>query len=806
MSKTFKAIAIVLALLVGMAIIAVGIFAATFDPNYYKPQLIRLVAEKKQRTLAIPGEIKLSFFPRLGAQLGPASLSEHNGEAEFASFKEARVSLALMPLLRKQLVVDRISIDGLQAHIRRNADGTTNFDDLLAKETPAEETPAQPAKEPFAFDISGVDISNAHVRFDDLQAKRHIELANLDLETGKIANGVPSQLQLAADVKSSAPAVDARVAAKSGFSFDLDSQHYILRDADAEVKGKLLDFTDALLRFTGNADLQPAARRFALDGVKLDASGRLKAQSLELRMEAPKLALTDKAASGGQLKGEARLDEGARKITANFSVPAFEGSPQAFKLPSVALDVAIKEDKLDATAKLAGSVSGDIDKLLFQSPQLKLALAGRQGDTAIDGNLTTPLRADLKTKRIDLSNIAAAFVLPNPGGGSMKLNAAGSARADLAKSSLNAALKGKLDESSFDAKFGMASFSPAAYSFDIDIDRIDADRYLARAEEASPAQPATGKPAAGKPARGKPADEAGTAPGKPIDLSGLRELRARGTLKVGALTIHNIKASKLRATLRAGDGKIEINPLAANLYGGSASGSMSATASKAPRFALKQNLSGIDVGPLLKDAIDKNPIDGRGNVALDVTSAGGGFEQIKKSLDGSARLELRNGAVHGVNVAQAIRRAKAKIGELRGQAAAETGTGSAAEKTDFSELNGSFRITDGVAHNDDLSIKSPLLRVGGAGDIDLGAERLDYLAKVTVVSTLKGQGGAELESLKGVTIPVRLSGPFTAIGWRIDFAGLVREAAKEKIEEKKSEIREKAREKLQEELKGLFGR
>ncbi|HCY63961.1 MAG TPA: hypothetical protein DHV59_14255 [Oxalobacteraceae bacterium] len=801
MSKTLKIIAIVLALLVGMAIIAVGIFAATFDPNYYKPQLIRLVAEKKQRTLAIPGEIKLSFFPRLGAQLGPASLSEHNGEAEFASFKEARVSLALMPLLRKQLVVDRISIDGLQAHIRRNADGTTNFDDLLAKETPAEETTEQPAREPFAFDISGVDISKAHVRFDDLQAKRHIELTNLDLETGKIANGVPSQLQLAADVKSSAPAVDARVAAKSGFSFDLDSQHYILRDADAEVKGKLLDFTDALLRFTGNADLQPAARRFALDGVKLDASGRLKAQSLELRMEAPKLALTDKAASGGQLKGEARLVEGARKITANFSVPAFEGSPQAFKLPSVALDVAIKEDRLDATAKLAGSVSGDIDKLLFQSPQLKLALAGRQGDTAIDGNLTTPLSADLKTKRIDLSNIAAAFSLPNPGGGSMKLNAAGSARVDLAKSSLTTALKGKLDESSFDAKFGMASFSPAAYSFDIDIDRIDADRYLAKAGDASPAQQT-----AGKPARGKSADEAGAAPGKPIDLSALRELRARGTLKVGALTIHNIKASKLRATLRAGDGKIEINPLAANLYGGSASGSMSATASKAPRFALKQNLSGIDVGPLLKDAIDKNPIDGRGNVALDVTSAGGGFEQIKKSLDGSARLELRNGAVHGVNVAQAIRRAKAKIGELRGQAAAETGTGSAAEKTDFSELNGSFRITDGVAHNDDLSIKSPLLRVGGAGDIDLGAERLDYLAKVTVVSTLKGQGGAELESLKGVTIPVRLSGPFTAIGWRIDFAGLVREAAKEKIEEKKSEIREKAREKLQEELKGLFGR
>lgn len=803
MQKIVKIIAIVLAVLVALAAIAAGIFAATFNPNDYKPQLIRWVAEKKQRTLAIPGDIKLSFFPKLGAQLGQVSLSEHKGSGEFASFNQARVSLALMPLLRRQLVVDRVSLDGLQARLRRNADGSTNFDDLLAQEQPASEPqPDQPPAEQFGFNISGIDIRDAQVSLDDLQAKRRVELADLDLETGKIANGVPSQLTLSTNVKSSAPVVDARVAMKTGFTIDLAQKHYILEGADAEIKGKLLDFTDALLRFSGDADLLPEAKRFALEGVKFFASARRAAQALELRVEAPKLVLTDKGVSGGKLSGDAKLVEGARNISATFSAPSFEGSPQAFRVPTVALDVAIKEGKLDATARVAGSVSGDIDKLLFQSPQLKLALAGKQGDTAIDGTLSTPLNANLKTKRIDLPSIVAAFALPNPGGGSLKLNAAGNASVDLAKSSLNTALKGKLDESSFDAKFGMAPFSPAAYTFAIDIDRINADRYLgkggAAAPASAPAKPA-GKPAGAAPGAGGPAAQG-------IDLSALRDLRARGTLNVGALTLHNIKAAKLRATLRAGDGKLEISPLTANLYGGSASGSVSATASKAPRFALKQSLTGIDVGPLLKDAIDKQPIDGRGNVALDVTSAGGGFDQIKKSLNGSARLELRDGAVHGINVAQSIRKAKAKIGELRGQQADETGTGSVAEKTDFSELTGSFRIANGVARNDDLSLKSPLIRLGGAGDIDLGAERLDYLAKVTVVSTLQGQGGPELQALKGLTIPVRLSGPFTAIGWRIDFAGLAKEAAKAKIEEKKTEIKEKAREKLQDKLKGLFGK
>ncbi|MGE5648765.1 MAG: AsmA-like C-terminal region-containing protein, partial [Bacillota bacterium] len=141
----------------------------------------------------------------------------------------------------------------------------------------------------------------------------------------------------------------------------------------------------------------------------------------------------------------------------------------------------------------------------------------------------------------------------------------------------------------------------------------------------------------------------------------------------------------------------------------------------------------------------------------------------------------------------------------------------AAEKTDFSELSGSFRIANGVAHNDDLSIKSPLMRIGGSGDIDLGAERLDYLVRATVVQSLQGQGGPELQALRGVTVPVRLSGPFAALGWRIDFAGMASELAKQRIDEKKEEVKSKAQKALEEEkakvqdqlkdqLKGLFGR
>jgi AsmA protein len=797
MPKAVKYLSIAVVALIGLALAAVGIIAATFNPNDYKPLIVKLVQEKKQRTLAIPGDIKLTFFPKIGADLGKVSLSEHKGSAEFVSIDSARVSLELIPLLSKQLVVDRVKIDGLHANIRRFKDGSTNFDDLLSKE----EGSGQQVK----FNIDSVSISRARISFDDQQARRKVEIGALDLETGRIANGADSKLTLNADVKSNNPAIDAKVAIKAGFRFDLDRKHYTLSGADAEIKGSLAGYSDLVLKAGGDADLKPEDKRFVLKGVKLSVLGKRGAQAIDARIEAPDLAITDAKVSGGNLGGQILLTEGRRVVAANFGAPSFEGSPQAFRVPSLTVDATVKEDKLDAKIGIAGSFNGDIDKLLFNSPQIKLSLSGRQGDTALDGSLSTPLTVNLKTSVIDAPGINAAFVLPNPAGGVLKLAASGRAGINLDKQTVTSAFKGKLDDSSFDARLGMSKFSPAAYTFDIDIDRLDLDRYKAKPDGAVQKTSAAAEPAKS------------ATPHKPFDLSALRELRANGSVRVAALKVENIKGSSVRADIKAAGGRLDINPLSAALYGGNTSGSMSAVASAPPHFALRQNLTGVNVGPLLKDAIGKEQLEGRGNVQLDVTADGATFAEMKKKLNGSARLELHDGAVRGINVAQTVRSAKAKIGAIKGGETPQSGTGSTAEKTDFSELSGSFRINNGVAHNDDLSVKSPLIRVGGTGDVDLANERLDYLAKATVVNNLQGQGGPELQALKGLTVPVRLSGPFSAIGWKVDFEGLVGDMARQKIDEKKEEVRSKAQEAIDKEkskvqdqikdrLKGLLGK
>lgn len=782
MPKVAKYFLLGLAFLFVVAAGSIAFIAATFDPNAHKPRIIALVQEQKQRTLTIPGDIRLSFFPKISADLGRVSLSERNASTQFASVESAKVSFALLPLLSRQLIVDRVEIKEFNAQLRRTKDGTTNFDDLLSKQ----ESSGQPVR----VDIHSVTIANGRIALDDRMARREIEITDLNLQTGRIANTVPGNAQVTARIRSTDPQVDASLVVKTKFNFDLDRKRYAFDALEGEFKGAALGITDLLVHVAGNVDSQPETRQFGLAGLKLSATGKQAGRPLALSLDAPKLIMAGDKLHGGKVLGEARLFSSGRNLDITLLLPAFEGTRQAFQLPALTLAATLKDATTDAKVTVAGSLAGDFDQLLFSSPALIATLSGKQGATTIVGTISTGITANLQFGRIDLAGITIDVTLPNPSGGTMKLGASGSALAELNQQTMGAKLRGKLDDSSFDATLGLVGYAPAAYTFDINIDKLDADRYRAR----TPVDATQGK--------ARPADQ----PEKPIDLSALRQLQASGNLRVGSLKAENIRLSNLRLSMKAGGGQVDINPLSASLYGGIMTGAVGVVAAAPAKFLVRQSLSGINLGPLLKDAIGKDPVEGRGNVMLDVATEGGLAAQLKKNLNGKVEVALRDGAVKGFNIGQIIRIARSRIGELGGAAPTQSGTGNVAEKSDFSELTGSFNIVRGVARNQDLRAKSPLLRVEGEGNIDIGEDRLDYLVKTTIVSTLQGQGGPELQALKGLTVPVRLSGPFTSIGYQVDFTSIAENLVRKQLDSRQDEIKGRVEDQLKGKLKGLFGR
>src|SRR5437868_13176201 len=99
-------------------------------------------------------------------------------------------------------------------------------------------------------------------------------------------------------------------------------------------------------------------------------------------------------------------------------------------------------------------------------------------------------------------------------------------------------------------------------------------------------------------------------------------------------------------------------------------------------------------------------------------------------------------------------------------------------------MTASFTSRNGVAHNEDLDVKAPLFRISGKGDIDVGNSRIDYVTNATVVASTKGQGGADLGQLSGLTVPVHLVGPFDALKYQVDYAAAATNLAKSKAGER----------------------
>lgn len=703
---------------VGIAVAGAAYLAATFDPNDYKDRIIQAVKESKQRDLRLDGNITLAFFPSIGAKVGKVSLSEFNSDQQFAAIDSAHVSLALLPLLSGQAVVNEVTVSGLQATLVKRKDGTTNIDDLLGtaeKKTgkPRADSGETGGKQPVRLDIAAVSIEKTGLTYRDETSGAQYAVKDLNLHTGRIASGVPVKVDLSAKVQANQPKLDIDTRLKTTLSFDLDRQQYRLEGLDLQAGGAALDIIGLNVKAGGNVDADLSKQEFGTRQFSLNASGTKAGDTFEIALNAPSLSIARDKFSGDRL----------------------------------ALDLGLKQPEQAFRVKLSSLLSGNIE-----ARQFKL------GDLVVAVNAT-------------------GDKLPNK---SVSSEMKGSVQVDTVKETVQANLAGGLLQSQVKARVGVNGFADPAISFDVDIDQFDADPYLPKKSANAPQQ--SGAPAAG-------------AAEQPLDLSALRKLKLDGSLRIGALKVANVKSSNVRLDIKARNGLVNIAPLSANLYQGSMKGSLSVNAKATPLISVNQSLAGVNVAALTRDAADFDTLEGKGNIGMNLTMRGDTVGAMKKALNGTMSLNLADGAIKGINIAKAMR-------EFGKGGAAKTQGANSAEKTDFSELKASFRVNNGVAHNDDLSLKSPLLRLSGNGDIDIGNDRMDYTAKATLVKTLEGQGGKD--NLAGVTVPVRVSGPFAGLKYTLDFGAMVSEAAKQKVEAKKEEVKTRLQEQLKGGLKGLF--
>lgn len=292
------------------------------------------------------------------------------------------------------------------------------------------------------------------------------------------------------------------------------------------------------------------------------------------------------------------------------------------------------------------------------------------------------------------------------------------------------------------------------------------------------------------------------------DLSALKTLDVAGTIIIDKFKANNAKMQNVTSVFSVNRGVLKLTKFRSDLYDGAIDMSATLDARKAtPTYSIKQSIKGVKVAPLLTDVMGESLIEGSGNMALNVSGKSLKPSALKQNLKGKASINFADGAVNGVNIPLLIRTTYAKIKGEKVKGSEE------AEKTDFSALTADFYLSKGNATTKNIKMVSPLLRIHGEGSANYVNETANMLIKTSIVGTLKGQGGKDIDDLKDVTIPIRITGPWAKPKYKLEFDDVMQQKAKKEIDRGIEKLEEKYGDKIKDEkvkeaanklLKGLF--
>jgi AsmA protein len=404
------------------------------------------------------------------------------------------------------------------------------------------------------------------------------------------------------------------------------------------------------------------------------------------------------------------------------------------------------ENRIDG---IAGLATIDADR------NMKFAGIARTGDH--------PLKFDIKAAvpsgPVERQNVPVEMTFEAPGLLSGPLTSKAEVRMNGSVAMING-LSGSLGDGAFNGWASVDLSSKPLVKLDLDFQRLD----ISWAKTPS------------DPARQGWSDT-------PFNLTGLNYVDAQARMSAAQVTIGDAQfaTTAIEATLAGGVLKASVSNL--GTYGGQASGEVIVDASSgSPNYAMHCDIVGVRALPLLSSLAEFDKIDGKMQAKIAAKSSGGSQHAIMSNMSGTAFVIFQDGQIRGLNIAQMIRNLTAST--LSGwQEQKEQGT-------DLTQLSASFKIERGLATTTDLNLVGPLVKVTGAGTIDLGTKQIGFRVEPQLVMTTEGQG--RTADPVGFGIPVMLSGPWSGPRIYPDMQGVL-------------DNPDAAYAKLREMGKGLFG-
>ncbi|PMR77224.1 AsmA family protein [Billgrantia endophytica] len=703
-----------------VVVVAAVVYVTTFlDPEDFKPRLIEVVREHSGMELTLDGPFTWSFYPRLGVSVErvESRLPEQSEEAApFLAFDKAEVSLAFAPLLRGEIAIEGLTLDGMRLRLERDEEGQGNWETLLQRlderregaESALAPASAGPSLEGsnlgVALNIASVQVRNGAVRFRDLGAEREWVLEEVGL------SGTNVNPERAFPLKT---------------SFRLSTY--------AALDWRELERPPGLaseISLEGRVRLALAERRYVMESVQLGTSTRL--GGVEGRQQVD--------LAGQQLVldlSRQRLHMQDGRLDTVLQHPGLGDNPLpltlAFVLDADLVDYTAQLRELQLTGpdnlRLSGSLNlANLDEAPSYSGQVSLAplslrpwltrlgqLPQMAGPGALsDVALTSPVRGDLS--RFELSGLTLV-----------------------------------LDDSTFTGRFA-SSFDGSMVDVALQGDRLDLDNYLPPPDTAD--QSASRGTFLGV-SLAHAADESDAAPLLPTEW--LADVALDGVLELERLRLMGLDFSDVELAFSGSEGQQRLERFASRFYGGELEVNGGLDLTHEPiQWRLTPSLSRVRLEPLLQAlSRDDSPAPLRGRLTLggELQSRDNTWPALKRNLNGQLSGHVEEGAVLDVNVSE----------ELCTVAAMFEGkemTSDWSDDTRFERAEASLRISDGVSRSDDILIVIPGIELAGTGELDLVTERFDLRAAARFVDGADAACSVN-PRLERVPLPMRCSGHYT---------------------------------------------
>lgn len=672
--------------ILAIAAVAAVVYVTTFlDPEDFKPRLTAVVEEQTGLNLLLDGPITWSFYPRIGVSVERARawLPEQSpDEASFAAIERAEVSVAFAPLLRGDIAVDGLTLDGMRLNLERNSEGEGNWQPLLerlAEQSSDANAVLAPASAGLHADasnlsvvlnIASVEVKGADVRFRDEQRQALWRVQSLNI-SGSNVNPMRSFPLKAMFTLTKHNRLDAEA---------LERTPELTSDVSLDTRLRL-GLEDERLTLE-NAQLTTRTRR----------AGESEPQQLSLKTAETVIRLSEQRLTMSDGMVEARLRhpehwQGSLALALAFGLESNWGAQTA----------QLKDAQLTGPDGLRVAGHLTIEQLL-DAPQYQ-------------GQLTVSpftLRPWLSRAGITLNTASDAALsdvaMTSPVEGDMQ-------HVSLPRLSL------VVDSSTFTGA-ATAAFDGTQLRFTLEGDSLNLDHYL-------PSQTAVKQAS-----RGVLRNAFAHTDHVLLPQTWLSTLHLEGDLQLEQLTLAALTFEEPRLGLRGANGVHALAAFESRFYGGelSATGSIDAS-EEVLQWQISPHISNVQVAPLIETLSDEDaPLRGRFNLEGALTTRGNSRDVLVSNLNGQLTARLNDGAILDTNISQ-------EICELVAQLEGKDTLRDWHADTRFERFDATLQLRNGMMSSDDLLITLPGINVQGEGEVDLVSRNFSTRANARLVDT-----------------------------------------------------------------------